>query len=70
MVTLFMRLTATGEADLVQETLDFRLTPKGVATLTGKGDTRDRTGIVEDPSSSAEKVKDPIKKLPLGPCPA
>jgi AsmA protein len=44
-ITPLMRLEATGKADLVQETLDFRVEPKGVATLKGKGDTKERKGI-------------------------
>ena len=46
MVTPLMRLVATGKADLVQETMDFRVEPKAVATLKGKGDTKERTGIL------------------------
>jgi len=46
MVTPLMRLVVTGKTNLVQETLDFRVEPKGVATLKGKGDTQDRSGIM------------------------
>ncbi|MGM0428520.1 MAG: AsmA family protein [Thermodesulfobacteriota bacterium] len=46
MLTPLMRLVARGKADLVQETLDFRVVPKGVATLKGKGDIQDRSGIM------------------------
>jgi len=46
MVTPLMRLVATGKADLVQETMDFRVVPKAVATLKGKGDAKERTGIL------------------------
>ena len=46
MVTPFMRLVATGKADLVQKTMDFRVEPKAVATLKGKGDAKERTGIL------------------------
>ena len=46
MVTPLMRLVATGKADLVQETMDFRVEPKAVATLKGKGDAKERTGIL------------------------
>jgi AsmA protein len=45
-ITPLMRLEATGKADLVQETLDFRVEPKAVATLKGKGDTKERKGIM------------------------
>ena len=41
-----LRLLANGKADLVQEDLDFRITPKFVATLVGQGDTEDRSGIM------------------------
>jgi AsmA protein len=46
MVTPLMRLVATGKADLVRETMDFRVEPKAVATLKGKGDAKERTGIL------------------------
>jgi AsmA protein len=46
MVTPLMRLVATGKADLVRETMDFRVEPKAVATLKGKGDVKERTGIL------------------------
>lgn len=41
----FIRLLAAGKADLVQETLDFRVEPKFVATIEGQGDSKDRAGI-------------------------
>jgi AsmA protein len=41
-----LRLTASGKADLVKETLDFRLEPKLVATLKGQGDIEQRKGIM------------------------
>ena len=34
-----------GKADLVKETLDFRVEPKFVGTLKGQGDTKQRAGI-------------------------
>ena len=40
-----IRLTATGTADLNTEALDFRIEPKFVATITGQGDTGDRSGF-------------------------
>ena len=40
-----LRLLAAGKADLVQETLDFRVEPKFVGTLKGQGDTKDRSGV-------------------------
>jgi len=46
MVTPLMRLVATGKANLVQESIDFKVVPKGVATLKGKGDTKERSGIM------------------------
>lgn len=41
----FLRLVATGTADLVDEILDFRVEPKVVATMKGQGDTKERSGI-------------------------
>jgi AsmA protein len=40
-----IRLQAAGQANLVQETLDFRVEPKLVATLKGQGDTKAREGL-------------------------
>ncbi|UCD32941.1 MAG: AsmA family protein [Desulfobacterales bacterium] len=40
-----LRILAKGDADLVQESLDFRVEPKFVATTKGQGDTKTRTGI-------------------------
>ena len=40
-----LRLLAAGKADLVQETLDFRVEPKFVGTLKGQGDAKDRSGV-------------------------
>jgi AsmA protein len=40
-----LRVMATGKANLVNETLDFRVEPKFVGTLKGQGDTKDRGGI-------------------------
>jgi AsmA protein len=40
-----LRLLATGKADLVKETLDFRLDPKLVGTIKGQGDRKDRSGL-------------------------
>ncbi|PID39567.1 MAG: hypothetical protein CR984_06525 [Proteobacteria bacterium] len=41
-----MRILAKGKADLVKETLDFRVEPKFVATIKGQGDTAKRSGIM------------------------
>lgn len=41
-----LRLTAGGTANLVEETLDLRVEPRFVATLTGQGDTAQRAGIM------------------------
>jgi len=41
----FLRVIATGNANLVDETLDFRIVPKVVATVKGQGDTAARSGI-------------------------
>ncbi len=40
-----LRVLAAGTADLVSEKLDFRIEPKVVATLTGQGDTLNRSGV-------------------------
>ena len=40
-----LRLLATGKADLVKETLDFRIDPKLVGTIKGQGDRKDRSGL-------------------------
>jgi AsmA protein len=40
-----LRLQAAGRADLVRETLDFRLDPKVVGTIKGQGDAKERTGL-------------------------
>ena len=42
----FIRVIAAGTADLVKETLDFRVEPKAVATIKGQGDTDPRGGIM------------------------
>jgi AsmA protein len=41
-----LRVLAKGNADLVKETLDFRVEPKAVFTLKGQGDTKERSGIM------------------------
>ncbi|MCF8063523.1 MAG: AsmA family protein [Deltaproteobacteria bacterium] len=41
----FLRVVATGTADLVNEVLDLRVEPKMVATMKGQGDTAERSGI-------------------------
>jgi len=41
-----IRLVAAGNADLVRETLDFRVEPKVVATIKGQGDTEQRSGLM------------------------
>jgi AsmA protein len=42
----FIRLEASGKADLVKETLDFYIDPKAVATIKGQGDEKTRSGIL------------------------
>ena len=42
----FIRVIAAGTADLVKETLDFRVEPKAVATLKGQGDEAQRGGLM------------------------
>jgi AsmA protein len=46
LISPFVRLTASGNADLIKELLDFRLEPKFVETLKGQGDTKNRSGIM------------------------
>ncbi|MBN2062774.1 MAG: AsmA family protein [Deltaproteobacteria bacterium] len=40
-----LRVLAAGKANLVDESLDFRVEPKFVATLKGQGDEKDRAGL-------------------------
>ncbi len=42
----FIRVIASGTADLVKETLDFRVEPKAVASIKGQGDTDQLKGIM------------------------
>ncbi len=42
----FLRLQATGSADLVKGSLDFRIEPKVVGTIKGQGDETNRKGIM------------------------
>jgi AsmA protein len=46
LVSPLVRVLATGKTNLVEETLDFRVEPKFVATLKGQGDTEQRSGIM------------------------
>jgi len=46
LVSPLIRLTASGNADLINELLDFRLEPKFVGTFKGQGDTKDRSGLM------------------------
>ena len=41
-----IRVIPAGDANLVNETLDFRVEPKVVGTIKGQGDTQDRSGIM------------------------
>jgi AsmA protein len=41
-----IRVIAAGEANLVKETLDFRVEPKVVASIKGQGDERERSGLM------------------------
>ncbi|MFH1349701.1 MAG: AsmA family protein [Pseudomonadota bacterium] len=45
LISPLIRVLAAGKADLVNETLDFRVEPKFVTTLKGQGDTKERTGL-------------------------
>ena len=40
-----LSLSAAGKADLVKETLDFRIDPKLISTIKGQGDEKDRSGL-------------------------
>ncbi len=42
----FLRIIVIGTADLVKETLDFRVDPQAVATIKGQGDEAKRSGIM------------------------
>jgi AsmA protein len=42
----FVRLEASGKADLVKETLDFQVDPKAVASIKGQGDEKVRAGVL------------------------
>jgi len=42
----FIRIVTTGTADLVKETLDFRVEPKAVASIKGQGDAAQRSGLM------------------------
>jgi AsmA protein len=42
----FIRITAVGTADLVKETLDFRVDPQAIASIKGQGDEEKRSGIM------------------------
>ncbi|MGD8449392.1 MAG: AsmA-like C-terminal region-containing protein, partial [Desulfobacterales bacterium] len=41
-----LRVVASGNADLVKKTLDFRVEPKVVGTIKGQGDEKQRSGIM------------------------
>ena len=41
-----LRIIAAGSANLVNETLDFRVEPKVVGTIKGQGDTEQRSGLM------------------------
>jgi AsmA protein len=42
----FIRIIVAGTADLVKETLDFRVEPKAVASIKGQGDASQRSGLM------------------------
>jgi AsmA protein len=60
-----LRIIAAGDADLVKETLDFRVEPKAVATIKGQGDDKKRSGItvpvVVSGTFSAPKFRPDLK---------
>jgi len=45
LVSPLLRVLVAGKANLVNETLDFRVEPKFVATIKGQGDTKERSGL-------------------------
>jgi len=45
LISPFIRIAATGSADLVKETLDIHVEPKFIGTLKGQGDTEQHLGI-------------------------
>ena len=46
LVSPLIRVVAAGKADLVTESLDFRVEPKFVASIKGQGDTQERSGLM------------------------
>jgi AsmA protein len=42
----FIRIVVAGTADLVKETLDFRVEPKAIASIKGQGDASQRSGLM------------------------
>jgi AsmA protein len=46
LVSPAVRIQAKGQANLVHESLDFRVEPKFVSTIAGQGDTRERSGLM------------------------
>ncbi len=46
MVSPLLRLNADGKVDIIEETVDVKITPKIVGTLKGQGDKKERTGIL------------------------
>ncbi len=42
----FIRIIVAGTADLIKETLDFRVEPKAVASIKGQGDASQRSGLM------------------------
>lgn len=46
LISPLIRLTASGNADLIKELLDFKLDPKLVGTFKGQGDIKDRSGLL------------------------
>jgi AsmA protein len=45
LVSPLLRVLVAGKANLVNDTLDFRVEPKFVTTLKGQGDTKERSGV-------------------------
>jgi AsmA protein len=46
LVSPLIRVVAMGKADLVTESLDFRVEPKFVTSIKGQGDTQERSGLM------------------------
>ncbi|MEH0021836.1 MAG: AsmA family protein [Desulfobacter sp.] len=73
LVSPLLRLAARGKTRLAEESLDFRVEPKLVATLKGQGDTKQRSGLlvplVITGTYAAPKVRPDLKAMVGGQVP-